>query len=98
MPTKPKVVAFDIIETVFSLESLQDRLVALGLPETALEAWFAAGGRGGVLLAGPGPLSPLPLGFRGARPPPPGPPPLGVGPPKTAPGFGGGERFVTPSP
>src|SRR4051794_16671768 len=51
MPTMPKVVAFDIIETVFSLESLRDRLVALGLPESALEAWFAAGLRDAFALA-----------------------------------------------
>lgn len=39
---KPVVaVAFDIIETVFSLESLRDRLVAAGLPPATLETWFA---------------------------------------------------------
>src|SRR4051794_31173898 len=69
MPTKPKVVAFDIIETVFSLESLRDRLVALGLPETALEAWFAAGLRGAVSLAVTDPLSPFPPGLEAALPP-----------------------------
>ena len=43
MPTKPEVVAFDMIETVFSLEIMRERLVSLGLPASALEAWFAAG-------------------------------------------------------
>ena len=38
---QPIVVAFDMIETVFSLESLRGHLVAAGLPGTALEAWFA---------------------------------------------------------
>jgi len=38
----PKVVAFDIIETVFSLESLRDRLVALGLPDLATTALAGA--------------------------------------------------------
>src|SRR4051812_17419064 len=66
MPTKPKVVAFDIIETVFSLESLRDRLVALGLPETALEAWFAAGLRGAFVLAVTDRLSPFRSGFEAA--------------------------------
>lgn len=41
MPTRPRVVAFDIIETTFSLEPLRPRLQDLGLPKTALEVWFA---------------------------------------------------------
>jgi 2-haloacid dehalogenase len=35
------VVAFDIIETTFSLAPLRLRLQDLGLPKTALEVWFA---------------------------------------------------------
>jgi hypothetical protein len=31
MASRPKVVAFDIIETVFSLESMRPRLTSLGL-------------------------------------------------------------------
>ena len=38
---QPAVVAFDMIETVFSLESLRGHMVAAGLPGHALEAWFA---------------------------------------------------------
>ena len=38
---RPAVVAFDVIETLFSLESLRPRLKAVGLPGHALEAWFA---------------------------------------------------------
>ena len=38
---RPAVVAFDVIETLFSLESLRPRLTAIGLPAHALEAWFA---------------------------------------------------------
>ena len=38
---RPAVVAFDVIETLFSLESLRPRLKAVGLPRHALEAWFA---------------------------------------------------------
>ena len=42
MTAPPKAVAFDIIGTVFSFEALRPKLVAAGLPETALEAWFPA--------------------------------------------------------
>ena len=38
---RPSVIAFDVIETLFSLESLRPRLKALGLPPEALETWFA---------------------------------------------------------
>lgn len=41
MRPRPTVVAFDIIETVFSLETLRERLEGVGLPGTALEVWFA---------------------------------------------------------
>jgi 2-haloacid dehalogenase len=51
MAARPQVIAFDIIETVFSLESMRPRLVSLGLPERALEAWFAAGLRDAFALA-----------------------------------------------
>lgn len=37
----PAVVAFDVIETVFSLESLRPGLEAVGLPGHVLETWFA---------------------------------------------------------
>ena len=38
---RPAVIAFDVIETLFSLESLRPRLTAIGLPAHALEIWFA---------------------------------------------------------
>ncbi len=38
---RPAVVAFDVIETLFSRESLRPRLGAIGLPAHSLEAWFA---------------------------------------------------------
>lgn len=43
MPPKepPKVVAFDVIETLFALEPMGERLKQAGLPEQALPAWFA---------------------------------------------------------
>jgi 2-haloacid dehalogenase len=51
MPARSKLIAFDIIETVFSLESMRERLGWLGLPPSALEAWFAAGLRDAFALA-----------------------------------------------
>jgi 2-haloacid dehalogenase len=41
MAIRPEAVAFDIIETTFSLSALRPRLTAQGLPESALEVWFA---------------------------------------------------------
>jgi len=41
MANRPDVVAFDIIETTFSLSYLRPLLVQQGLPEAALEVWFA---------------------------------------------------------
>lgn len=41
MREQPKVVAFDVIETVFSLELLRKRLAAVGLTGEALDIWFA---------------------------------------------------------
>lgn len=38
---KLKVVAFDVIETLFSLDAITPRLQDLGLPTEALELWFA---------------------------------------------------------
>ena len=41
MKHRPKVVAFDVIETLFALEPLRERLRVFGLPGAALEIWFA---------------------------------------------------------
>lgn len=41
MKHRPHVVAFDVIETTFSLESMRPRLQAAGLPGHLLETWFA---------------------------------------------------------
>lgn len=41
MSERPQVVAFDVIETLFPLEPLRDRLDAAGLPGASLETWFA---------------------------------------------------------
>jgi 2-haloacid dehalogenase len=39
--SRPVAVAFDVVETLFSLEPLGIRLAAVGLPESALGEWFA---------------------------------------------------------
>jgi 2-haloacid dehalogenase len=41
MKYRPQVVAFDVIETLFSLEPMRARLHRFGLPNEALELWFA---------------------------------------------------------
>ena len=41
MAARPRIVAFDVIETTFSLESLRPRLSAQGIPGASLETWFA---------------------------------------------------------
>ena len=41
MKCRPKVVAFDVVETLFALEPLRERLRVLGLTGAALEVWFA---------------------------------------------------------
>lgn len=41
MKSHPKVVAFDVVETLFSLEPLRARLAVLGLTGAVLEIWFA---------------------------------------------------------
>jgi 2-haloacid dehalogenase len=51
MTNGPKAVAFDIIETVFSLEPLRQGFVSLGLPPGALETWLGAGLRDAFALA-----------------------------------------------
>lgn len=41
MANRPRVIAFDVIETLFPLEPLRERLVAAGQPDHVLEVWFA---------------------------------------------------------
>ena len=49
-----RVVAFDVLETLFSLETLRPRIMATGLPKEALELWFAQTLRDGFALAAAG--------------------------------------------
>lgn len=51
MPSRPKIIAFDVIGTLFSLEPMRERLTGLGLPGAALELWFAQGLRDAFALA-----------------------------------------------
>lgn len=41
MKFQPKVVAFDVVETLFTLEPMRVRFQSLGLPAYALDLWFA---------------------------------------------------------
>jgi 2-haloacid dehalogenase len=41
MAVRPVVIAFDVIETLFALDPLADRLQAVGLPPDALRVFFA---------------------------------------------------------
>jgi 2-haloacid dehalogenase len=63
---RPNVVAFDIIGTVFSLEALRQPIAALGLPPSALEAWFAAALRDAFALAATGDFQPFTTVLEGA--------------------------------
>lgn len=56
---RPKMVAFDIIGTVFPLEQLRSSIVALGLPPAGLEGWFAAGCRDAFAMAAVGDFEPF---------------------------------------
>lgn len=58
-PKRPKMVAFDIIGTVFPLEPLRSSVVALGLPPAGLEGWFAAGCRDAFAMAAVGDFEPF---------------------------------------
>ena len=58
-PKRPKMVAFDIIGTVFPLEPLRSSIVALGLPPAGLEGWFAAGCRDAFAMAAVGDYKPF---------------------------------------
>ena len=39
---RPKVVAFDVVETLFALDPVRERFKALGLPPGAMQGWFAS--------------------------------------------------------
>lgn len=56
---RPAVIAFDVIETLFSLEPVRERLVSEGFAPDALEWWFAQVLRDGFALAVHGRFEPF---------------------------------------
>ena len=66
MPNRPDVVAFDVIETMFSLENVRTRMVDSGLPPHVLELWFARMVRDGFALTTGGTYQPFPVVARSA--------------------------------
>lgn len=58
-PQRPTVVAFDVVETLFSLQPLRGRFKAAGLPEAALREWFARFLRDAFALEGAGVYKPF---------------------------------------
>ena len=58
-PPRPRVVAFDVIGTLFPITALRPEIEALGLPAPAVRYWFAAGLRDSFALAATGGFKPL---------------------------------------
>ena len=54
MTHRPAVVAFDVIETLMSLEPLRERLIEIGQPAHMLEAWYTRTLRDGMALSATG--------------------------------------------
>ena len=54
MSRRPAVVAFDVIETLMSLEPLRGRLAEIGQPPHLLEAWYTRTLRDGMALSATG--------------------------------------------
>jgi 2-haloacid dehalogenase len=54
MTSRPAVVAFDVIETLMSLEPLRARLAETGQPPHTLEAWYTRTLRDGMALSAAG--------------------------------------------
>lgn len=59
MPGRPRIVAFDIIGTLFDLAPLRLPLEAAGLPDSSLDLWFAQGLRDAFALAASGRYAPF---------------------------------------
>jgi len=59
MTRRPAVVAFDVIETLMSLEPLRARLTEAGQPPTLLEAWYTRTLRDGMALSATGDYVPF---------------------------------------
>src|ERR1700726_4973585 len=59
MSGRPAVVAFDVIETLMSLEPLRSRLTGIGQPPSLLEAWYTRTLRDGMALSATGDYVPF---------------------------------------
>jgi 2-haloacid dehalogenase len=59
MTNRPAVVAFDVIETLMSLEPLRGRLADIGQPPHLLEAWYTRTLRDGMALSATGDYVPF---------------------------------------
>ena len=59
MSRRPEVVAFDVIDTLMSLEPLRERLTGLGQPPHMLEAWYTRTLRDGMALSATGDFVPF---------------------------------------
>ena len=59
MTRRPAVVAFDVIETLMSLEPLRARLADIGQPPGLLEAWYTRTLRDGMALSATGDYVPF---------------------------------------
>ena len=59
MSRRPAVVAFDVIETLMSLEPLRARLTDIGQPPGLLEAWYTRTLRDGMALSATGDYVPF---------------------------------------
>lgn len=59
MSRRPSVVAFDVIETLMSLEPLRARLTDIGQPPGLLEAWYTRTLRDGMALSATGDYVPF---------------------------------------
>jgi 2-haloacid dehalogenase len=59
MTRRPAVVAFDVIETLMSLEPLRARLTEAGQPPALLEAWYTRTLRDGMALSATGDYVPF---------------------------------------
>jgi 2-haloacid dehalogenase len=57
---RPDTVAFDVVETLISLEPLRNRFVTIGLPASTLERWFTLMLRDGMALTLTGDYQPFP--------------------------------------
>lgn len=61
MPSRPRAVVFDVIQTLMSLEPLRARLAEAGLPGSMLERWFDRILRDGMALTLAGDYAPFPV-------------------------------------